>query len=159
MLEIKSVFNRLRRKFAIVILACLIWLISLPAPLVQAAGYYSAENQKVEINRPYYANKERKVARTEANRPYYTTKERNKAKLNTPATSDDYVESGKRAGEVIPKDLGTGSRQKNPINMLQRAGEELGNEPLKRSFGAKDYERSEIEKELARNKAARGDLD
>lgn len=158
MLQIKTELNQMCRKFTIVILASLIWLISLPAPLVQAAGYYSAENQKVEVTRPYYATKER-TARYESSKPYYTTKERNKSKLNTPVIGDDYVESGKRAGEVIPKDLGTGSRQKNPINMLQRAGEELGNEPLKRSFGAKDYERSEIEKELARNKAARGDFD
>lgn len=159
MLEIKRVFSQLHRKFAIVVLASVIWLISLPAPLVQAAGYYSAENHQVEINRPYYTTKERRIAPTETNRPYYTTKERTKAKLNTPATGEDYIESGKRAGEVIPKDLGTGSRQKNPINMLKRAGEELGNNPLKRSFGAKDYDRSEIEKELAENKAARGDLD
>ncbi|NEU75868.1 hypothetical protein PI95_025750 [Hassallia byssoidea VB512170] len=71
----------------------------------------------------------------------------------------DYVESGKRAAEVIPKDLGTGSRQKNPVEMLKRFGSELTNEPQKRSFGAKDYERSEIEQELARNKAQRGDYD
>lgn len=72
---------------------------------------------------------------------------------------DDYVESGKRAAEVIPKDLGTGSKQKNPVEMLKRFGSELTNEPQKRSFGAQDYERSEIEQELARNKAQRGDYD
>lgn len=72
---------------------------------------------------------------------------------------DDYVESGKRAAEVIPKDLGTGSKQKNPVEMLKRFGSELTNEPQKRTFGAKDYERSEIEQELARNKAQRGDYD
>ncbi len=72
---------------------------------------------------------------------------------------DDYIESGKRAAEVIPKDLGTGSRQKNPVEMLKRFGSELTNEPQKRSFGAQDYERSEIEQELARNKAERGDYD
>jgi hypothetical protein len=72
---------------------------------------------------------------------------------------DDYVESGKRAAEVIPKDLGTGIKQKNPGEMLKRFASELTNEPQKRSFGAKDYERSEIEQELARNKAQRGDYD
>jgi hypothetical protein len=73
--------------------------------------------------------------------------------------TDDYFESGKRAGEVIPKDLGTGSKQKNPIDMLKRAGEEVVNNPLKRTLGADDYDRSEIEKDLARNKAARGDFE
>lgn len=72
---------------------------------------------------------------------------------------DDYVESGKRAAEVIPKDLGTGSKQKNPVEMLKRFGSELTNDPAKRTLGAEDYERSEIEQELARNKAQRGDYD
>ncbi len=72
---------------------------------------------------------------------------------------DDYVESGKRAAEVIPKDLGTGSKQKNPVEMLKRFGSELTNDPLQRTVGAQDYERSEIEQELARNKAQRGDYD
>ncbi|MBD2387290.1 hypothetical protein [Cylindrospermum sp. FACHB-282] len=114
MLEIKRIFNQLHRKLAIVMLASVIWLISLPAPLAQSAGYYSAETHKLEVTRPYYASKERKIARSEANRPYYTIKERNQSKLKTPATGDDYIESGKRAGEVIPKDLGTGSRQNIP---------------------------------------------
>jgi hypothetical protein len=43
--------------------------------------------------------------------------------------------------------------------MLKRFGSELTNDPQKRSFGAEDYERSEIEQELARNKAERGDYD
>ena len=72
---------------------------------------------------------------------------------------DDYVESGKRAAEVIPKDLGTGSKQKNPVEMLKRFGSELTNDPAKRTLGSEDYERSEIEQELARNKAQRGDYD
>jgi hypothetical protein len=72
---------------------------------------------------------------------------------------DDYVESGKRAAEVIPKDLGTGSKQKNPVEMLKRFGSELTNDPGKRTLGSEDYERSEIEQELARNKAQRGDYD
>ncbi|WP_269086330.1 hypothetical protein [Trichormus sp. NMC-1] len=40
--------------------------------------------------------------------------------------------------------------------MLKLAGKQLGHEPLKRSFGAKDDERSQIEQEQTRNKAARG---
>jgi hypothetical protein len=72
-------------------------------------------------------------------------------------SANDYIESGKRAAEVIPKDLGTGIKQKNPVEMLKRFGSELTNDPAKRSFGAEDYERSEIEQELARNKAERGD--
>jgi hypothetical protein len=74
-------------------------------------------------------------------------------------SANDYVESGKRAAEVIPKDLGTGIKQKNPVEMLKRFGSELTNDPQKRSFGAEDYERSEIEQELAHNKAQRGDYD
>ena len=74
-------------------------------------------------------------------------------------SANDYIESGKRAAEVIPKDLGSGIKQKNPVEMLKRFGSELTNDPAKRSFGAQDYERSEIEQELARNKAQRGDYD
>ena len=91
---------------------------------------------------------------------YYSGDFSTKENQTTQATGDDdYIESGKRAAEVIPKDLGTGSRQKNPVEMLKRFGSELTNEPQKRSFGAQDYERSEIEQELARNKAERGDYD
>ncbi|QYX30989.1 hypothetical protein [Sphaerospermopsis torques-reginae] len=158
MWEIKRLFNQIHRQLAIFMLAGLIWLIGLPMLSAQAAGYYSLKNQKPEITRPYYSNKAGRLVRTDVVRPFYSTKERGKAKVyTTPEIGDDYIESGKRAGEVIPKDLGTGSRQKNPLNMLKRAGEELGNEPLKRTFGAQDYERSEIEQELIRNKAARGD--
>jgi hypothetical protein len=158
MLEMKRLFNQMHRQIAIVMLACLIWLIGLPMLSAQAAGYYSLKNHKVEITRPYYSTKEHRLVRTEVVRPFYSNKDRVKAKVyTTPEMGDDYIESGKRAGEVIPKDLGTGSRQKNPINMLKRAGEELGNEPLKRTFGARDYEKSEIEQELMRNKAERGD--
>ncbi|MBD2293094.1 hypothetical protein H6G06_06240 [Anabaena sphaerica FACHB-251] len=158
MLEIKRLFNQMHRKVAIVMSAGLIWLMSLPMLPVQAAGYYSQKTHQVEITRPFFSTKERELVRTEPVRHYYSAQDRRKEKVyTTPEMGDDYIESGKRAGEVIPKELGTGSRQKNPINMLKRAGEELGNEPLKRTFGARDYERSEIEQELMQNKAARGD--
>ncbi|MGI2902579.1 hypothetical protein [Tolypothrix sp. VBCCA 56010] len=129
MLAFNRIFNQLRRTIAIAFLAGLVFLTSLPAS-AQAVGYYSGD---------------------------FGTKN-----YNTTAQAvgdDDYIESGKRAAEVIPKDLGTGSRQKNPVEMLKRFGSELTNEPQKRSFGAQDYERSEIEQELARNKAQRGDYD
>jgi hypothetical protein len=154
MLAIRNIFNQLQRKIALVMLAGLIWLISLPTNSVEAAGYYSVKDHKAEVVRPYYVTKERHIARTEQTTPYYATK--NRRHITT--TGDDYIESGKRAAEVIPKELGTGKRQKNPITMLKRAGEEVTNNPLKRSFGTQDYQRSEIEKELARNKAARGDF-
>ncbi|MBD2625990.1 hypothetical protein [Trichormus variabilis] len=158
MQAIKRLFNQLSRHISLLILAGLIWLMGLPMLSVHADGFYSEKTHKTEMNKPFYSTKQRRIATNEPFKPYYSTQERHKQKVyTTPATEEDYIESGKRAGEVIPKDLGTGSRQKNPINMLKRAGEELGNEPLKRSFGAKDYERSEIEQELARNKAARGD--
>ncbi|MFH7028304.1 MAG: hypothetical protein ACHBN1_23615 [Heteroscytonema crispum UTEX LB 1556] len=134
MLAINRTLNKMRRQIATIMLAGLVWLISLPVTSAQAEGYFGEKNHNVQATA--------------------------KNLKNLPDTSgDDYIESGKRAAEVIPKDLGTGSRQKNPIDMLKRAGEEVGNNPLKRGFGAKDYDKSEIEEELARNKAARGDSD
>ncbi|MBW4449896.1 MAG: hypothetical protein KME38_24430 [Spirirestis rafaelensis WJT71-NPBG6] len=129
MLAFNRIFNQLRRSIAIAFLAGLMFLTSLPAS-AQAVGYYSGDFGTKDINPTGQATH-----------------------------GDDYIESGKRAAEVIPKDLGTGSRQKNPVEMLNRFGSELTNEPQKRSFGAQDYERSEIEQELARNKAQRGDYD
>jgi hypothetical protein len=129
MLAFNRIFNQLRRSIAIAFLAGLIFLTSLPA-CAQAAGFYSGD---------------------------FGTKEYNTTAQAT--GGDDYIESGKRAAEVIPKDLGTGIKQKNPVEMLKRFGSELTNDPAKRSFGAQDYERSEIEQELARNKALRGDYD
>ncbi|MGM3306302.1 hypothetical protein ACSQ6I_10020 [Anabaena sp. WFMT] len=160
MMEIKRLFHQMHRQLALIILTSFIWLISLPMLSAQAAGYFSEKTHKVEITHPYYSTQDRRVAVNEPFRPFYSNQNRRKEKVyTTPEIGDDYIESGKRAGEVIPKDLGTGSRQKNPINMLKRAGEELGNEPQKRTFGTRDYERSEIEKELMRNKSERGDFD
>lgn len=155
MLVIKNILHQWQRKIALFMSACLICLISLPITSVEAAGYYSLKDHNTEVGRPYYTIKERHITSNESRTPYYATKQRK----NITNTGDDYVESGKRAAEVIPKELGTGKRQKNPLTMLKRAGEELTNEPLKRTFGVNDYERSDIEKELARNKAARGDFD
>ncbi|MGI8500551.1 MAG: hypothetical protein ACR2LR_05355 [Hassallia sp.] len=129
MLAFNRIFNQLRRTIAIAFLAGLVFLTSLPAS-AQAAGFYSGDFG-VKANNP-----------------------------TAQATGgDDYIESGKRAAEVIPKDLGTGSKQKNPVEMLKRFGSELTNDPAKRTLGSEDYERSEIEQELARNKAERGDYD
>ncbi len=136
MTEIIKTFHQLRRKIAVVLLAGLLAFISLPTTSVQAAGYYSGDYSSSSVI-------EEKIGRNANQTPNIG--------------GDEYIESGKRAGEVIPKDLGTGSRQKNPLNMLQRAGEELGNDQPQRAFGAKDYDRSPIEQELARNKAHRGD--
>lgn len=112
MLEISTIFNQLRRKITIVILASLVWLISLPATSVQADGYYSEKDHKADINKPYYSSKERRVTITESARPYYSTKDRKQERVirTTPATGNDYIESGKRPGEVIPKDLETRNR-------------------------------------------------
>jgi hypothetical protein len=129
MLAFKKIFNQLRRNIAIAFLAGLMFLTSLPAS-AQAAGYYSGDFGTKDIN-----------------------------PTAQPTHGDDYIESGKRAAEVIPKDLGTGIKQKNPVEMLKRFGSELTNDPAQRTLGSQDYERSEIEQELARNKAQRGDYD
>lgn len=127
MLEINRVFNLLRRTLLTVLLAGVVLLISLPATSVQA---------------------------------FAATTSPTKGQINTqenPISGFDEIESGKRAAEVIPKELGSGSRQKNPGEMLKRAGEELGNNQVQRAFGADDYDRSGLEEELARNKAKRGE--
>ncbi|WP_017317124.1 hypothetical protein [Mastigocladopsis repens] len=149
MLEIIKLFNQLRRQIAVVLLAGFVWFMSLPATSSQAAGYYSGDYSSAEKTVPYYASNANTAKAEEKMGRYANT---------TPDIGgDDYIESGKRAAEVIPKELGTGIRQKNPGNMLQRVGEELGNDQPQRAFGAKDYDRSPIEQELARNKADRGD--
>lgn len=127
MLEINRVFNLLRRTLLTVLLAGVVLLISLPATSVQA---------------------------------FAATTSPTKGQINTqenPISGFDEIESGKRAAEVMPKELGSGSRQKNPGEMLKRAGEELGKNQVQRAFGADDYDRSGLEEELARNKAKRGE--
>jgi hypothetical protein len=139
MLEFKRLWHQICQKTAIIMLAGLIWLISLPTTPVQADGYYSNKAHRVEASRPYYSSKDRQFSRTDNFLPYYATQERKKEKnYLTPASPDDYFETGRRAGDVNPKDLGTSSRQKNGINILNRAGEEVTNEPQKRPFGARD---------------------
>jgi hypothetical protein len=145
MLEIKRIFH----KIAFFMLAGFVWIM-IPATKAQAAGYYSGD-----LSTQDHYKLERAAHGNQAGvSPYFANE---KANLTPNIGEDDYVESGKRAGEVIPKDLGTGSRQRNPVDMLKRAGEEVVNNPLKRSFGVNDYDRSPIEEELARNKAERGD--
>jgi hypothetical protein len=132
MLALNRIFNRVLRNIAIVFLVGLVAFTGVAINPAQA--------------NPLEAAKERILGGHEEN-----------AAIAEEQT-DDYIESGKRAAEVIPKDLGTGSRQKNPVNMLKRAGEELGNDLPKRAVGANDYDRSEVEQELARNKAQRSDF-
>lgn len=127
MLDIKRVFNLMRRTLLMVLVVSLVLLISLPATSLQAFAATTSPT-KGQIN----------------------TEE-------TPISGFDEIESGKEAAEVMPKELGSGSRQKNPLEMLKRAGEELGNDQVQRAFGAEDYDRSGLEQELARNKAKRGD--
>jgi hypothetical protein len=141
MLTINRVFKQIARQIAVVMLVSLVSVFSFSATSAQAAGYYSGDYSTLNNT----TEAEAKMGRN--------------ANMTPDISGDDYIESGKRAAEVIPKDLGTGSRQKNPANMLQRAGEELGNNQIQRAFGAQDYERSPIEQELARNKAQRGDYD
>ncbi|MBF2066643.1 MAG: hypothetical protein IGS39_19815 [Calothrix sp. C42_A2020_038] len=127
-----SNFNKIFRKIAIVFLVGLVALTGVAITPAQANPIEAAKERILEGNAE------------------------NAAKAQEAA--DDYIESGRRAAEVIPQELGTGSRQKNPVNMLKRAGEELGNDLPKRVVGANDYDRSQVEQELARNKAKRGDF-
>ncbi len=131
MLEIKKAFSSTFQKISLVLLVCSLSFISLPFASAQAVDF-SVINE-------------------------YQLASTNKNAAEFDQMTDEYIESGKRAAEVIPKDLGTGERQKNPVNMLKRLGEELGNDIPKRVVGDNDYDRSPIEQELARNKAARGD--
>ncbi len=164
LLELKKHLNNLYCKIAIVFMAGLISLVGLQASPAQAEGFYFAKNQQSEKVSPYFSGKHvNKASKKNELRPFYNNKERQISRASENAEkaqqmNDDYIESGKRAAEVIPKDLGTGSRQKNPINMLKRAGEELGNDIPKRVLGDNNYDRSPIEGELVRNKAARGDF-
>jgi hypothetical protein len=153
LLELKKHLSNAFCKIIIVFMVGLISLVCLQVPPAQAEGFYVVKKQKIEKVTPYFAgkhvnntaNKGRQISRTSENA------------VKAQQMSDDYIESGKRAAEVIPKDLGTGSRQKNPVNMLKRAGEELGNDIPKRVLGDNNYDRSPIEGELVRNKAARGE--
>jgi hypothetical protein len=144
MLEIKKIFH----KITFFMLAGFVWIM-IPATNAQAAGYYSGD-----LSTQDHYRLERAAHGNQGVAPYFANRN---ADVTPNIGEDDYVESGKRAAEVIPKELGTGSRQKNPVDMLKRAGEEVVNNPLKRSFGVNDYDRSPIEEELARNKAERGD--
>ncbi len=67
----------------------------------------------------------------------------------------DEIESGKKAAEVIPKNLG--NADKDTGRRVTRALNELTNDQYQRTFGAEDYKRSQAEQELSRNKAERGD--
>ncbi len=106
MLNIRKIFNKLHRQLTIVLLAGLMWLISLPTAPVQAEGYYQEKDHNIAVSKPYYGNQERKiVVQTEAIKPYYSTKERKKEKviIKTPGAVDHSIESGKRGQELTPK--------------------------------------------------------
>ncbi|WP_245912236.1 hypothetical protein [Brunnivagina elsteri] len=142
----------------------LISLVSLQVSSAQAESVYVAKQQKTEKNSPYFSGKHvNKTSNKNELTHFYDKKVRQISRTSENAAkaqqmNDDYIKSGKRAAEVIPKDLGTGSRQKNPVDMLKRAGEELGNDIPKRVVGNNNnYDRSPIERELVQNKAARGD--
>lgn len=108
MLKAQQIFSQLCRKFTLVLLASLVWLITLPATSVQADGYYAEENNKAAVTKPYYVAKERQiVVKEEPAKPYYSTKKRTKKKviIKTPETVDGQ--------KVIPPDLKTDTRQKD----------------------------------------------
>ncbi|GAB1538548.1 hypothetical protein NUACC21_12100 [Scytonema sp. NUACC21] len=128
MLDYNTRLNQLRRKIAVVLLAGLVWFISLPALSVQAAGYYSGD---------YSTNSSAIKAGIEK----AEEKMGSYANIKPNIDGDDYLESGKGAAQALPKDSGIGSNQNNPLNMLKRTGEELGNNQVQRAFGAKDYDR------------------
>lgn len=94
MLKIQRIFNAVRGKIGIVLLAALVWLISLPAASVQADSYYSQKAHKIEVSKPYYATNNRQK------------------KVNLAETDDDYIDKGKRTAQSIPQDLRSRSREK-----------------------------------------------
>lgn len=114
-MEIKKKFNQICRQILLVILATLIWMISLPSTSVQADGYYSDKPHKTERTSRYYTNKQRNLELSETNRPYYSTKERSREKALKDAAEarERYVENGQRTGEVISPDVETRNRQRN----------------------------------------------
>ncbi|MDH6061761.1 hypothetical protein NWP17_15185 [Chrysosporum bergii ANA360D] len=98
----EKTFHQWHRQLAIVLLASLLWLMTLPTAVAQAEGYYQEKKQNAEITKPYYTNKERKmVIETEPNKPYYSTKERKKEKviIKTP----DKTKEGEK---IMPQDEG-----------------------------------------------------
>ncbi|WP_191760122.1 hypothetical protein [Komarekiella delphini-convector] len=131
MLEIQRIFNLVRGKIGIVLLAGLVWLISLPAASVQADGYYSEKAHKVEVSKPYYFTKERKVTQTEHSKPYYATNNHQK-KANLAQTDDDYIEKGKRTTQSIPQELRSRSREKTEERRI------IQTEPFKPYYASKE---------------------
>ncbi|WP_017654367.1 hypothetical protein [Fortiea contorta] len=113
MLKIQKIFHQLHHKITIVILASLVWLITLPTTAAQADGYYTNKDHRTEINQPYYSTKERHIAISEHAKPYYSTRDRRHERIirTTPATHDDYLDSGVRPGEAVPRDFRSETRQ------------------------------------------------
>ncbi|BAB75432.1 hypothetical protein ACN23B_18745 [Anabaena sp. FACHB-709] len=96
MLEPKDVLKQLFCKIGLFILAGLIWVISLPIISVEAAGYYGEKNHKVEVSRPYYTNKQRRIDRPQNSQPYYANKDRKKEKASIRTPDDEYTTSHKQ---------------------------------------------------------------
>jgi hypothetical protein len=92
MLEIQRKINQLGRKIAIVMLAALVWVISLPANSVHAEGYFAEKERKTESSKPYYSAKDRRIERTDPDRPYYANKER----LRNRTTARDSIDDRRR---------------------------------------------------------------
>ncbi|MBW4688442.1 MAG: hypothetical protein KME40_25970 [Komarekiella atlantica HA4396-MV6] len=131
MLEIQKIFNAIRGKIGIVLLASLVWLISLPAASPQADGYYSEKAHQVELNKPYSFTKERRVTQTEHSKPYYATNNHQK-KANLAETDDDYIEKRKRTAQSIPQDLRSRSREKTEERRV------IQTEPFKPYYTSKE---------------------
>lgn len=108
MLKAQKILRQMYRQLTIVLIASLVWLVTLPTNSVQADGYYSEKNHHAAISKPYYVAKDRQVVVKEVPaQPYYSTKKRSKKKviIQTPETVN-----GKT---MIPQDLKTGTRQKD----------------------------------------------
>ncbi len=132
MLEIQRISDAMHRKIGIVLLAALIWLISLPMASVQAGGYYSEKAHKVEVSKPYYSTKERRRSQNEHSQPYYVTNNHQKQQTNVAETDENYIENEKRTAEGIPQNLRSRSRQKTEERRVRQ------NEPFKPYYSSKE---------------------
>jgi len=129
MLEINKLFKQLRQTLMTVMVIGLAWLISLPTALVQASpsiNYLGTEHNLIAAN----------------SKSSYDP-------LNAGLDQGgfDEIESGKRAAEVIPKDLGNSN--KDVGERINRAVNELGNDQYQRVFGGLDKDEDSIKKSEA----------
>lgn len=54
------------------------------------------KNHKVEVSRPYYTNKQRRIDRPQNSQPYYANKDRKKEKASIRTPDDEYTTSHKQ---------------------------------------------------------------